>query len=80
MGGGGGVDHVPKVLRHFLGLFGPIHKLPHGCPKWADTKVASRMSKNEGGGLRPSLDNVMASLRRLPEEEKIVLVFSSKQV
>jgi hypothetical protein len=30
----------------------------HGCPKWADTKVTSRVSKMRGGGSRPLLDNV----------------------
>ena len=38
--------------------FGPIKKLPHGCPKWADTKVTSKDVQNRGGGVRPLLDNV----------------------
>ena len=38
MGGGG------KYLN-----FGPLKKLPHGCPKWADTKVTSQVSKMRGG-------------------------------
>ena len=37
----------------------------YGCPKWADTKVTSRVSKIRGGGLRPLL---MASLRALPQK------------
>ena len=32
--------------------------LPHGCPKWADTKDTSLMSKMRGGGSGPLLDNV----------------------
>ena len=38
--------------------FWALKKLPHGCPKWADTKVTSRLSKMRGGGSRPLLDNV----------------------
>ena len=34
--------------------FGPIKNLPHGCPKWANTKGTAWMSKMEG----PLLDNV----------------------
>ena len=47
-GRGGGVDHVPKVLRHFLPKyweFWALKKLTHGCPKWADTKVTSQCPK-----------------------------------
>ena len=52
--------------------FGPIQKLPHGCPKWADTKFTSWMSKMRGGS-RPLLDNVQkkeAFLYGFPEEEQ----------
>ena len=55
-----GVDHVPIVLRHFLSKyweFWALKKLPHGCPKWADTKVTSQCPKMRGG-CRPLLDNV----------------------
>ena len=48
-GGGGGID--PHLN------FGPIQNVPHGCPKWANTKVTSRMSKMEGGS-RPLLYSV----------------------
>ena len=56
MGGrGGGVDNVSKVVKLFLPIlgkywnFGPIQKLGHSCPKWANTKITSWMSKMEGG-------------------------------
>ena len=48
-----GVDHVPKVLRHFLPKcweLQALKKLPHSCPKWADTKVTSQCPKRKGGG------------------------------
>ena len=38
--------------------FGTLQKLPHGCPKWADTKVTSSRVSKMGGGSRPLLDNV----------------------
>ena len=43
--GEGGFDHVLKVLMHFLlkyWKFGALEKLPHCCPKWANTKVTSQ--------------------------------------
>ena len=51
--------------------FGHLKKLPHGCPKWADTKVTSQVSKMRGGGRghfwtmskRKTLFFLMASLR-----------------
>ena len=48
MGGEGGVDYVPKVLRHFLPKyweFWVFKKLPHACPKLSDTKVTSQCPK-----------------------------------
>ena len=30
--------------------FGPVQKVPHGCPKWADTKVTSQCPKRKGVG------------------------------
>ena len=52
-GGGGGFDHVPKVLRYFLPKhweFWAFKKLPHICPKWADIKVTSQCQKQRGWG------------------------------
>ena len=52
-GRGGGVDHVPKVLRHFLHKyweFWALKKFIHGCPKRADTKATSQYPKLRGGG------------------------------
>ena len=47
------VDHVPKVLTHFLPKdweFWALKKSPHGCPKWVDTKVTSQCPKRRGVG------------------------------
>ena len=46
--GGGGVDYIQKVMRHFLPKyweFLALTKLPHGCSKWADTEVTSQCPK-----------------------------------
>ena len=51
MGGeGGGLDHVPKVLRHFL---------PKYCEFWAlKSYLTMSKMKGGGGGSRPLLNNV----------------------
>ena len=46
-----------QMLGKYLN-FGTLQKLPHGSPKWADTKFTSRMSKMRGGGSRALLDSV----------------------
>ena len=57
--------------------FWPVQKLPHGCPKWTDTKVTSGMSKIRGGGRwRPLLDNVQKKdiFYGFPEPVSMVLL------
>ena len=52
-GEGGGLTMFQKFWGTFLSKyweFWALKKLPHGCPKWADTKVTSRVSKMGGGG------------------------------
>ena len=53
-----GVDDDDLVAADTGAALLAIQKLPQGCPKWADTKVTSLMSKMRGGGLRPLLDKV----------------------
>ena len=54
----GGVQPESKSFEVVFALIfgnywnvGPIKKLPHSCPKWADKKVTSRMFKTGGGGV-----------------------------
>ena len=66
-GGGGGVDHVPNVLRHFLpnySEFWALTKIPHSCPKWVNTKVTSQCPKWGGG--------VMATFGQCPKERRFL--------
>ena len=70
------IDHVPKVLRHFLPKYWELQifkKLPCGCLKWANTKFTSQCPKWGGGGSRPLLDNVkktcFSSSKAFPKEQ-----------
>ena len=76
---GGGVDNVPKVVRHFLLKYWLIFqcldskKLSHGCPQMADTKV----SKMEGVGV----NNVPKVVRHfLPKYWLIIQCLASKKL
>ena len=51
---------VAKILGKYLN-FAFLHKLPCGCPKWADKKITSGISKIEGEG---------ASFGQCPKEKR----------